>query len=293
VANELKKTLDAIDDAVKDAAFSPYMKATSQIKRGMWDKGRAILEKYPEVQDGMGGNPNLKQPRGGDLQVVTYSFVAEETGRNRQDIKKWVTIARRLTTKKAAEEWIEEEAQKQTEKYIANKPDMAHVGYNSGNNEWYTPAEYVDAAREVMGTIDLDPASSEKANEVVKADKFFTSEDDAFEQDWTGKVFMNPPYSSDLIKPFCEKYSDEIANGHIEEGVVLVNNATDTAWFLLLAATADAACFTTGRIHFWSPTKDTSAPLQGQAILYSGKNVKGFVEKFKEFGHVWEKANLG
>ena len=42
------------------------------------------------------------------------------------------------------------------------------------NNEWYTPHKYIEAAREVLGEIDLDPASCAFANQVVKAKQFFT-----------------------------------------------------------------------------------------------------------------------
>jgi hypothetical protein len=52
----------------------------------------------------------------------------------------------------------------------------AHVANNSGNNEWYTPAKYVEAARRCMGSIDTDPASSEFANRTVKAGTYYDAE---------------------------------------------------------------------------------------------------------------------
>lgn len=41
---------------------------------------------------------------------------------------------------------------------------------SSQSNEWFTPARYVEAAREVLGSIDLDPASCEAGNRIVQAE---------------------------------------------------------------------------------------------------------------------------
>lgn len=45
----------------------------------------------------------------------------------------------------------------------------------STNNEWYTPQPFLEAAHQVMGNIDLDPASNFFANQIVKASRFYSS----------------------------------------------------------------------------------------------------------------------
>lgn len=160
----------------------------------------------------------------------------------------------------------------------------AHVGNNSGNSEWYTPEKYAELARMVLGFIDTDPCSCEAANEVVRAQTFYTAEQDGLQQEWHGCVYVNPPYGDGTVDEFAVKLLLELDAGRATQAIFLVNNCTETKWFQTLACHAAAVCFPCGRISFWSLDRSSKTPLQGQAILYFGKNAKRFKSVFSGIG---------
>jgi len=161
--------------------------------------------------------------------------------------------------------------------------------HNSGNFEWYTPAVIVEAARAVLGTIDLDPASCARANEIVQAHRYYTREDDGLTQPWEGRLWMNPPYAHPLIEQFVDKLLDSLAVGTVSAAIAITNNTTDVGWFHALGRMASAICLCTGRVHFWQTNPDVreiNGPLQGQAIFYCGDDLDAFCARFDEFGVV-------
>jgi len=170
---------------------------------------------------------------------------------------------------------------------VAPPEPAPHVTRNTGNDEWYTPPEYVHAARDVLGVIDLDPASSDAANRTVRAARYYTLADDGLAQPWEGRVWMNPPYSTGLVDRFVGRLLEAYQSKDVPAAVVLTNNATDTRWWQSLARRSSSVCCLAGRIRFRGPDGAVAgAGLQGQTIAYLGDDPSTFVERFTEYGVV-------
>ena len=151
------------------------------------------------------------------------------------------------------------------------------------SNEHYTPAQYIEAARKVLGDIDLDPASCAQANETIGAIKYFDVDSDGLKQKWQGRVWLNPPYGN-LVGAFIGKLVVEIESNNVIAVIALVNaHCTDTLWFRPLWD--GVLCFTDHRINFTGD--DTrSGSTHGSVFVYLGDNRPAFVEHFSPFGAV-------
>ena len=165
----------------------------------------------------------------------------------------------------------------------------APVTYNKrrDNQEWFTPLDVIAAVHDVLGQIDLDPASCSVANETVRAEKFFSKENSGLDLKWFGSVYLNPPYSRGLIKKFIDKFIAEYDAEHVQSAIVLVNAATDSKWFKSLAARCTGAIFTLGRIRFMQAdgTPAQSTPTCGQCFFYFGDKAEKFFSTFAKFGY--------
>ena len=159
---------------------------------------------------------------------------------------------------------------------------------NTGCNEWYTPAKYIELVRSVLGEIDLDPASHPFAQQAVQAAQFFTQENDGLSKPWIGRIFCNPPYSKGLIVPFVDKLLAEISAGNVQQAILLTHNHSDTRWFQDILGKASRLCLTAGRLGFYGPNGEVAAPVQGQAFHYFGENVERFEAVFSAIGTVLE-----
>lgn len=154
----------------------------------------------------------------------------------------------------------------------------------TGDPENYTPAIYIESARRVMGSIDLDPASNEYAQKTVKAEQYFTILNDGLRQDWRGTVFLNPPYKHPVISDFIKKLCEEIAAEKVTAAVLLTNNNTDTASWHDAAKTSQAVCFTAGRINFYKAEGVQVSPTNGQTFFYFGPETAAFADEFSRHG---------
>jgi hypothetical protein len=149
-----------------------------------------------------------------------------------------------------------------------------------------TPPEIIEAARDVMGAINLDPASAPVAQQTVGAGLYLSPEENGLLQEWGGRVWLHPPHARALLVPFAEKLLGELVAGHVESAILLAPNATDASWFHEAEGVAGLICFPRGKLKFTDEDGEPVSTSHGQALFYFGEDPERFRDVFLQFGFV-------
>lgn len=159
------------------------------------------------------------------------------------------------------------------------------INQTSGNTEYYSPIDIVDAARYVMSGIDLDPASSALANARIGAARYFTEAEDGLACEWAGRVWLNHPFSRTQNKAWIEKLVQEYYIDRVEQACCITYAATSEAWFSPLMGFPQ--CFLSPRTNYYLPDGTLKRGVtKGSVVTYLGPQWKRFWLAFRHRGSV-------
>lgn len=98
--------------------------------------------------------------------------------------------------------------------------------HSSNTAEHWSPPEIVEPSRRALGGFDLDPASSDGANEIVKARRIYTKEQDGKALPWEGIVWCNPPSKrgAESMADWWRKAAEEFVAGRAAAIVFVMFN---------------------------------------------------------------------
>jgi hypothetical protein len=198
-----------------------------------------------------------------------------------------------------------------------------NVKHSSESVRWFTPVPVISRAAEVMGRIDLDPASEPIANEIVQATRIITEAEDGLVAPWTkyddGRpwrfdgeapvtVWLNPPGGKrgsvsgeagkkgagnrSLAGLFWERLIRERDAGNVEQAIFLAFNLEllqTTQRKAVPAIGTFLCCVPFTRIKFWKAEGKPVSPTHGNVIAYVPGTVdasEAFIREFADFGTI-------
>lgn len=135
----------------------------------------------------------------------------------------------------------------------------------SKSNEWQTPQSLFDILNaEFAFTLDA-AATAHNA----KCKHFYTRQQDALKQPWTGIVWCNPPYGNAIAK-FIQKGYEQAQRGATV--VMLIPARTDTRYWHDYVMKAAEVRLIKGRLYFTQHGKTGPAPFPNAIIVFRQGN---------------------
>lgn len=167
------------------------------------------------------------------------------------------------------------------------------VNQDSGKVEYYTPSWIIEAAREVMDSIDLDPASSAKANETVKANKIYTFEENGLTQIWRGNIWLNHPFSKKQNSTWIHLLIHFYRISLVKQACCITYASTSEKWFQPLMGYPQ--CYFSKRVNYIDG--ETGQPMKGvtkgSVVTYLGSNTDKFFNVFSLYGKIMIPMKVG
>ena len=135
------------------------------------------------------------------------------------------------------------------------------AAFSSASDDWATPP-HVFEALDAEFDFELDAAASPTN---AKCPRFYTPADDGLAQEWTGTVWVNPPYERYITEKWIEKAADSADAGATV--VALIPARTCTKWWHRhVMERADEVRLIEGRLKFGVGTD--SAPFPSAVVIY-------------------------
>ena len=145
--------------------------------------------------------------------------------------------------------------------------------------DWVTSPLIVEAARKTMGSIDLDPCSSEGANITVKATEFIDEVTDGLRMDWYDNVLV-APVSSDWDR-WGPKVLSEWGSGRLTAMCAVIQmRGVSAKQFTPVLRQCNAFFVSDGRLPNGG-SMATDSPDDGTAVLYFGSDWRRFMDAFE------------
>ena len=175
---------------------------------------------------------------------------------------------------------------------------MSNIQLSCKSDEWYTPTYLIDLVKQVIPHIDLDPASSVRANSYIDAAKIFTRKDDSLNQCWgtlPTSIYLNPPGGKIGNKSqtalFWQKLMTFRAEGLLSEAIFMGFSLEQLA--VSQSCTYSLCNFPLviprKRIKFVSPEGQFNSPTHSNVIVYVpgiNNSTSRFKEVFKDLGSI-------
>lgn len=143
------------------------------------------------------------------------------------------------------------------------------------SDEWYTPKYIFDG---LECRFDLDVAAPVDGPRHVPCFRWLSS--DSLDLDWTGFVWMNPPFGGrNAIEPWLGKFFKH------NNGIALVPDRTSAPWFQRNARRASAILFLSPKVKFERPDGSVGkSPGSGTALLAAGTYASDVLHRAKKLG---------